>query len=77
MKQYQLWAWVDYYPSHGTGNFYGSYDTVEDAIAAREALRSKRKSGWMDGTLPHDNYEVTTFDAASDSFITVREFRST
>jgi hypothetical protein len=33
MKRYALFTYDTYYPSGGWGDFYDSYDTIEEAVA--------------------------------------------
>ena len=45
-KQFLLFAGNDYYPSGGAEDFIGSYDTIEDAIEARDACTFDYDGGW-------------------------------
>lgn len=46
LKRFLLFAGIYYYPSGGWNDFYGSFDTVEEATAAYEAYAKDKMDPW-------------------------------
>lgn len=46
MKRYAVFAWDDYYPSGGMGNFVKSFNDQHDAFVYAEQLK-ERQDAWI------------------------------